>query len=64
MLYPLLHRLEERGLIRSRWVPSTSGPPRKFYVLNKKGEKQLLKSRTQWRLMNTTLERIWGLGDA
>ncbi|MEM6691426.1 MAG: PadR family transcriptional regulator [Planctomycetota bacterium] len=61
MLYPLLHRLEERGLIRSRSVRSSSGPPRKFYVLNKKGHRHLESSRVQWRLMNDTLERAWVL---
>ncbi len=36
-LYPCLHRLEEGGLIASSWELS-SGKPRKYYSLTKKGE--------------------------
>ncbi|OQA82139.1 MAG: lineage-specific thermal regulator protein [Lentisphaerae bacterium ADurb.Bin242] len=36
-LYPCLHRLEEAGLIASSWELS-SGKPRKYYSLTKKGK--------------------------
>lgn len=32
-LYPLLTRLKNNGLLSYQWVESTSGPPRKYYVL-------------------------------
>ena len=60
MLYPVLHRLEERGLIRSRWVPSEVGPPRKLYALNHRGQEHLAEARRQWLLLSSTLERAWG----
>ena len=31
MLYPVLHRLERQGLIRSRWSKSETGRKRKYY---------------------------------
>lgn len=41
-LYPLLTRLKNNGLLAYNWVESTSGPPRKYYVLTPVGE-QILK---------------------
>lgn len=36
-LYPLLTRLKNNGLLSYKWVESTSGPPRKYYVLTEAG---------------------------
>src|ERR1700743_4028873 len=36
-LYPLLTRLKNNGLLTYNWVESTSGPPRKYYVLAEEG---------------------------
>lgn len=36
-LYPLLRRLEKKGLIQSQWDVSEKRP-RKFYVITKKGQ--------------------------
>jgi len=36
-LYPLLTRLKNNGLLSYNWVESTSGPPRKYYVLTPLG---------------------------
>ena len=41
-LYPLLTRLKNNGLLAYNWVESTSGPPRKYYVLTPNGQ-QILK---------------------
>jgi len=48
VLYPALHRLEERGLLRSRWRPSESGRRAKFYELTRKGEKSLTAAVREW----------------
>ena len=37
-LYPLLTRLKNSGLLDYKWVESTSGPPRKYYVLTDTGQ--------------------------
>src|ERR1700683_4785173 len=37
MLYPVLHRLERKGQIRSRWVEAESGRKRKYYSLKQPG---------------------------
>lgn len=36
-LYPLLTRLKKAELLEYKWVESQQGPPRKYYILTKKG---------------------------
>lgn len=41
-VYPALHRLEKRGLIRAELQPSdVGGPPRKYYGLTTNGHTEL-----------------------
>jgi PadR family transcriptional regulator PadR len=37
-IYPILGRLAKEGLVKSEWVESSQGPPRKYYTLTLKGE--------------------------
>lgn len=37
-IYPLLTRLKNAGLLNYRWEESTSGPPRKYYVITENGQ--------------------------
>ena len=39
-LYPILHDLENRGALASRWLEAENGRPRKMYSLTDKGKKQ------------------------
>ena len=55
MLYPVLHRLEHRGLIKSRWAEAETGRKRKYYSLKKKGKTALDKHREQWTVVNAVL---------
>jgi PadR family transcriptional regulator PadR len=41
-LYPALHRLEQKGWLKSEWKQSETGREAKFYVLTRSGQKQLL----------------------
>lgn len=47
-LYPLLTRLKNSGLLSYEWRESTSGPPRKYYVLTDAGRKFLAELDTTW----------------
>ena len=38
-LYPALHRLERRGLIKARWGTSENNRKAKFYELTRAGQK-------------------------
>jgi PadR family transcriptional regulator, regulatory protein PadR len=36
-IYPILARLDRDGFVRSEWVESDQGPPRKYYSLTESG---------------------------
>jgi PadR family transcriptional regulator, regulatory protein PadR len=55
MLYPVLHRLERRGLIKSRWGESENGRKRKYYSLKKGGRQALAKHEEHWSLVSAVL---------
>lgn len=48
-LYPLLYKLERQGLVRRRVPKTTSGRPRKYYGLTRKGHEWLAEHREEWR---------------
>ncbi len=48
-LYPLLTRLKNNGLLSYNWVESTSGPPRKYYVLTEDGKQILSQLNGTWQ---------------
>ena len=57
MLYPVLHRLEKQGYIRSYWQKSQTGRKRKYYSLTGEGGDVLENLKAQWRLVNRTMNR-------
>ncbi len=59
MLYPLLHRLQKQGLVKSRMKTSETGRKRKYYRLNKSGSKALENHRQQWTMVHSTLSQLW-----
>jgi PadR family transcriptional regulator PadR len=48
-IYPALHRLEQGGLLSSRWVTAESGRRRRVYALTRKGERALRQRRAVWQ---------------
>ena len=64
MLYPVLHRLERRGLVKTTWRTSETGRKRKYYSLRAAGKKELASKREQWELVNTTLSDLWSPSNA
>ena len=59
-LYPILHRLENAGLICGSW--SNEGPrgKRRAYVLTDLGRSHLLGLRREWELFAARLARSFG----
>lgn len=55
MLYPVLHRLEHRGLIKSQWKEAENGRKRKYYSLKKDGKTALDKHHEQWTVVHSVL---------
>ena len=61
-LYPVLHRLETEGLIKSSWVIPEHGRKRKYYSLTVAGNKSLAHERAQWLKVHSMLVKLWGPG--
>jgi len=57
-LYPLLSRMRRDGLLDYEWRESETGPPRKYYSLTAKGEKQLAELTEYWKHINSTIDSI------
>lgn len=60
-LYPLLYRLEERGLIKGRWVEKPRERRRRFYSLTAEGVKVLAAQRRGWQDFVEAIGRITGI---
>src|ERR1700745_4292738 len=56
--YPLLYRLEQRGLIEGRWVEKAGQRRRRYYKLTKEGRKVLASQRSTWQSFVAAINRI------
>jgi PadR family transcriptional regulator PadR len=58
MLYPILHRLEKRKLVRSYWGEAETGRKRKYYRLDRSGADELAAQRAHWDRLHGMLQRL------
>jgi PadR family transcriptional regulator PadR len=58
VLYPILHRLEDRGLIRGEWEQSTGTPSRKRYAITKAGAAELKAKRSEWTAFSKAMAKV------
>jgi DNA-binding PadR family transcriptional regulator len=56
-VYPALHRLEDDGLLRSRWA-DVDGRRRRTYELTSAGEKALDMRRRDWEQFSAGIEAV------
>lgn len=54
-LYPALHRLELRGLLRSEWGASENNRRAKFYQLTAAGKKRLDAESQRWERLSAAI---------
>lgn len=64
MLYPVLHRLEKEGLIRSNWKPSEEGRMRKYYMLTELGRREFSAEKERWFDVHDALIKFWARAEA
>lgn len=57
-LYPALHRLEKRKLLRAEWKMTDTGREAKVYSLTKAGRAQLEVERTNWAQLTQAISLI------
>ena len=58
-LYPVLHRLENEGMLESFWKEMEKGPARKYYKLTPKGVRSLELQKQQWLSVHAALTSLW-----
>jgi PadR family transcriptional regulator, regulatory protein PadR len=63
-LYATLYRLEERDLVRGRWVERAGQRRRRCYRITDKGRKALAAQREDWNRFIAALTQIAGLRPA
>ncbi|MFV0556334.1 MAG: PadR family transcriptional regulator [Lactovum sp.] len=57
-VYTVTMRLEKKGLVDIEKQKSSRGPMRKFYKLNKKGQKELERFWEKWEFLSEKIELI------
>jgi len=64
MLYPVLRRMEDEGLIRSDWRMSEKHRMRKYYMLTDRGRKEMDVEKAKWSSIQKTMKRMWDMAEA
>src|SRR5262245_11142144 len=57
-LYPALHRLEVRGLLRSVWGVSENNRRAKYYTLTAQGRRELEREAASWSRVAGAIARV------
>ncbi|UXT51863.1 PadR family transcriptional regulator [Agrobacterium tumefaciens] len=57
-IYPLMRRMQNDGLVATRLVESSSGPPRKYYRLTPLGQTVFEAHRSDWRSFATAVDKL------
>jgi PadR family transcriptional regulator PadR len=57
-LYPLLSKLRRDELVDYEWRESEAGPPRKYYSLTAKGERELAAVAEYWKGINKEIASL------
>jgi PadR family transcriptional regulator, regulatory protein PadR len=60
-LYPVLYRLERRGLIAGRWVEKAGQRRRRYYRLTAEGRKVLAERRKNWSTFMQAVQQAAGV---
>jgi PadR family transcriptional regulator, regulatory protein PadR len=59
-VYPLLSRLKSLGFLKSEWVESDAGHPRKYYSLTPDGKQRAQEMAGIWRRFSSSMGRLLG----
>lgn len=57
-LYPALHRMEEAGWVRAKWITKDTGRRARLYELTAAGKKQLAAEELRWQAVTSAINRI------
>jgi PadR family transcriptional regulator PadR len=59
-LYPALHQLEKKGLVKSQWRTADNGRDRRYYSLTAKGRKAAQEYEKQWQHLTGAVNAVLG----
>ena len=59
-IYPLMRRMQNEGLVTTRLVESSSGPPRKYYRLTPEGRAAYAAQKREWKAFTDAVNRLVG----
>lgn len=57
-LYPALHRMEEAGWIRAKWITKDNGRRARIYDVTAAGSKQLEAEESRWQAVTSAVNRV------
>ena len=57
-VYPLLSRLKALGLVKSEWVESDAGHPRKYYALTSAGRERARSMAAIWTRFSSSMGKL------
>lgn len=57
-LYPALHRLEETGWIKARWMRTETGRRARMYEVTAAGRKQLEAEESRWKSITAAVGKV------
>ncbi len=57
-LYPILYRLEDEGLIKSKWSQGSGrNAPKKIYEATEKGQEEIVRRKQIWKIFTHTVNQ-------
>lgn len=57
-LYPALHRMEEAGWIRAKWITKENGRRARVYRVSAAGKKRLVAEESRWKTVTSAVNRV------
>ena|SRR6185312_2179466 len=57
-IYPALHRMEEAGFVRAKWIEKSNGRRARSYEMTARGRKQLTSEEARWTAVTSAVQRV------
>lgn len=57
-VYPVLHKLEKDGFVRSQWQEAETGRRRKYYYITARGRESLAEGAREWQGFHSLVLRL------
>lgn len=59
-LYPVLHKLENGGFVKSYMAKGETGKERRYYQITKHGKRQLEDEKEKWKIFSVSVNKVIG----